>query len=86
MKQRGRLKAWANADITIFDPETVMDNAEPVEGKMTLPSTGIPHVIVKCSLVMCQGHQLIKWLKIINSKEKKLCVSIRKKQQKMISK
>ena len=38
------------ADITIFDPETVTDNATYAQG--TLPSTGIPHVIVNGIIVM----------------------------------
>lgn len=52
MKQLGRIKTGANADITIFDPDTVTDNAEPVIGKMTLPSTGIPYVIVNGTIVV----------------------------------
>ncbi|MBT8465396.1 MAG: D-glutamate deacylase [Deltaproteobacteria bacterium] len=46
MKLRGRLKPGAIADITIFDPETVADTGEWAEGKYSLPSTGIPYVIV----------------------------------------
>jgi N-acyl-D-aspartate/D-glutamate deacylase len=52
MKLRGRLKKGAIADITIFDPDTVTDNAQPVKGKMTLPSTGIPYVIVNGTIVV----------------------------------
>ena len=33
MKQLGRLKPGANADITIFDPDTVTDNAVAETGK-----------------------------------------------------
>jgi cytosine/adenosine deaminase-related metal-dependent hydrolase len=44
MQIRGRLQEGMVADITIFDPETVTDNATYAQG--TLPSTGIPHVIV----------------------------------------
>lgn len=40
------------ADITIFDPETVTDNASWEEGKNTLPSTGIPYVIVHETIVV----------------------------------
>ncbi|MFC1578918.1 amidohydrolase family protein [Pseudomonadota bacterium] len=52
MKLRGRLKVGAIADITIFDPVSVTDNALPERGKMTLPSTGIPYVIVNGTVVV----------------------------------
>ncbi len=38
------------ADITIFEPETVRDNA--TYAKETLPSTGIPCVVVNGGIVM----------------------------------
>ena len=38
------------ADSTMFDPKTVTDNATFSKG--TLPSTGIPHVIVNGIIVM----------------------------------
>jgi len=44
MQERGRVQEGMVADITIFDPETVTDNATYAKG--TLPSTGIPYVIV----------------------------------------
>jgi cytosine/adenosine deaminase-related metal-dependent hydrolase len=50
MKVRGRMQEGMVADITIFDPETVKDNATYAQG--TLPSTGIPHVIVNGIVVM----------------------------------
>jgi len=50
MKIRGRMQEGMVADITIFDPETVSDNATYAQG--TLPSTGILHVIVNGILVM----------------------------------
>ena len=43
---RGRLQEGMIADITVFDPDTVTDNSSWEEGKNTLPSTGIPYVIV----------------------------------------
>ena len=52
MKHRGRLKPGAIADITIFDPATVTDNAGWEEGKNSLPSTGIPYVIVNGTVVV----------------------------------
>jgi cytosine/adenosine deaminase-related metal-dependent hydrolase len=50
MQVRGRMQEGMVADITIFDPETVKDNATYEKG--TLPSTGIQHVIVNGTLVM----------------------------------
>lgn len=44
MAAKGRIRAGADADITVFDPETVIDNAtfaEPFQ-----PSSGIVHVLV----------------------------------------
>ena len=38
------------ADITMFDPKTVTDHSTFAKG--TLPSTGIPHVIVNGIIVM----------------------------------
>jgi N-acyl-D-aspartate/D-glutamate deacylase len=52
MKLRGRLKPGAIADITIFDPNTVSDNASWADGKYSLPSTGIPYVIVNGAIVV----------------------------------
>ena len=50
MQERGRLQEGMVADITIFDPETVTDHATYEKG--TLPSTGIPHVIVNGQIVV----------------------------------
>jgi cytosine/adenosine deaminase-related metal-dependent hydrolase len=52
MKLRGRVKPGAVADITIFDPESVSDNAVWADGKYSLPSTGIPYVIVNGTIVV----------------------------------
>jgi N-acyl-D-aspartate/D-glutamate deacylase len=52
MKLRGRLKPGAIADIIIFDPETVSDNADYAQGKHSLPSTGIPYVVVNGTIVV----------------------------------
>jgi len=50
MKQKGRIQVGADADITVFDPETVIDNATARDGG--LPSTGIPYVIVNGTTVV----------------------------------
>jgi hypothetical protein len=52
MKMRGRLQEGTVADITVFNPETVTDNAEYVVGRNGLPSTGIPFVIVNGTIVV----------------------------------
>jgi N-acyl-D-glutamate deacylase len=50
MQVRGRMQEGMVADITIFDPNTVKDNATYAKG--TLPSTGILHVMVNGVIVM----------------------------------
>jgi len=50
MQVRGRMQEGMVADITMFDPETVRDNATYAKG--TLPSTGIINVIVNGVIVM----------------------------------
>jgi N-acyl-D-aspartate/D-glutamate deacylase len=50
MAHKGRLQVGADADITIFDPTTIKDNATPAAGG--LPSTGIPYVVVMGTIVV----------------------------------
>ncbi len=52
MKIRGRIQEGSAADITIFNPDTVTDNATPKIGENSLPSTGIPFVIVNGQVVV----------------------------------
>ncbi len=52
MQIRGRMQEGMVADITIFDPETVTDNATYKAGEHLLPSTGIPWVIVNGQIVV----------------------------------
>jgi hypothetical protein len=52
MKVRGRLQEGMVADITVFDPQTVTDNATYKAGEHGLPSTGIPWVIVSGQIVV----------------------------------
>lgn len=56
MQVRGRMQEGMVADITIFDPEKVTDNATFEKG--TLPSTGIPHMIVNGTVVMKDSEPL----------------------------
>ena len=46
MQERGRMQEGMVADITVFNPETVTDNATYKIGSNGLPSTGIPYVLV----------------------------------------
>jgi len=50
MQERGRLQPGMVADLTIFNPETVTDNATYEKG--TIPSTGIPFVVVNGMVVV----------------------------------
>ncbi|WP_224490152.1 amidohydrolase family protein [Robertkochia flava] len=50
MAAKGRIQEGKDADITIFNPETVMDNATMEKGG--LPSTGIPYVIVNGTIIV----------------------------------
>jgi len=52
MRVRGRMQKGMVADITIFDPETVTDNAGYKIGTNGLPSTGIPYVLVNGVVVL----------------------------------
>jgi len=56
MQVRGRMQKGMVADITLFDPKTVTDNATYAKG--TLPSTGIPCVIVNGIVVMKDSEPL----------------------------
>jgi hypothetical protein len=50
MQERGRMQEGMIADITILDPDTVQDNATYADG--TLPTTGIPYVLVNGTIVV----------------------------------
>lgn len=50
MQERGRMQEGMVADITVFDPQNVTDHATYAKG--TLPSTGIPYVIVNGTIVV----------------------------------
>jgi hypothetical protein len=50
MADKGRIQEGKDADITVFDPETVQENATMEAGG--LPSTGIPYVLVNGTVVV----------------------------------
>jgi N-acyl-D-glutamate deacylase len=50
MADKGRIQKGKDADITIFDPKTVQDNATMKDGG--LASTGIPYVLVNGTVVV----------------------------------
>lgn len=53
MKNKGRIAVGSDADITIFDPATVLDRA--TFEAPTTPSAGIPHVLVNGTFVVRDG-------------------------------
>jgi N-acyl-D-aspartate/D-glutamate deacylase len=53
MAAKGRIAAGADADITIFDPATVIDRATYEDA--TIPSAGIPYVLIGGQLVVDRG-------------------------------
>lgn len=56
MSRKGRIQVGADADITIFNPDTVIDNSTMKDGG--LPSTGIPFVIVNGTVVVSDSKVL----------------------------
>ncbi|MEQ1751294.1 MAG: amidohydrolase family protein, partial [Prosthecobacter sp.] len=57
LKKKGRIAIGADADITVFNADTVIDRA--TFEAPTTPSAGIPHVIVNGVFVVRDG-QLVK--------------------------
>ncbi len=59
MQERGRMQEGMIADITIFDPETIADNADMKIGNRASSPTGIPHVLVSGTFVVRDGESQI---------------------------
>ena len=53
MTNKGRIRTGADADLTVFDPNTVQDRSTYEDA--TIPSTGIPYVIVNGVVVVDDG-------------------------------
>jgi hypothetical protein len=53
MANKGRVRVGADADLTVFDPATVIDRATYEDA--TIPSAGIPYVIVAGQVVVDGG-------------------------------
>lgn len=53
MREKGRIRKGADADLTIFDPATVIDRATYEDA--AIPSAGIPYVIVGGQVVVEDG-------------------------------
>ncbi|HKJ01962.1 MAG TPA: amidohydrolase family protein [Longimicrobiales bacterium] len=53
MASKGRIRVGADADVTVFDPATVLDRATYEDA--TLPSAGIPYVVVGGQVVVDRG-------------------------------
>ncbi|HXV64438.1 MAG TPA: amidohydrolase family protein [Vicinamibacteria bacterium] len=53
MKKKGRVQERMDADLTVFDPETILDRSSYEDGDV--PSTGIAHVLVSGTFVVRDG-------------------------------
>jgi N-acyl-D-aspartate/D-glutamate deacylase len=53
MASKGRIRAGADADLTVFDPRVVIDRA--TYENATIPSAGIPYVVIGGQLVVDRG-------------------------------
>jgi dihydroorotase len=54
MAMKGRVRVGADADLTIFDPATVIDRSTYEDA--TIPAAGIPYVLVLGQIAVDSGH------------------------------
>jgi N-acyl-D-aspartate/D-glutamate deacylase len=54
MRRKGRLSDGSDADIVVFDPASITDQA--TYSQATRPSSGISHVLVNGTFVVRDGH------------------------------
>ena len=59
MQERGRVQPGMIADLTLFNPDTIKDNADMVIGNRATAPTGIPYVMVSGALVVDNGKSII---------------------------
>ncbi len=57
MLQKGRLRVGADADITVFDPQTVIDRSTYVDA--TITSEGVEYVLVN-GVPVIDGGELVE--------------------------
>ena len=57
LRNKGRIRVGSDADITVFDPGTVIDRATYLDG--SIPSDGIEYVIVN-GVVVVDGGELVE--------------------------
>jgi len=55
LEKKGRLQEGCDADITLFNPDTIIDRAKVEAGKLYLPPAGIDFVIVNGQVVLDHG-------------------------------
>jgi hypothetical protein len=55
LDKKGRLQVGCDADITIFNPDTIIDRAKAEAGQLDLPPVGIEYVIVNGQIVVEHG-------------------------------
>ena len=53
MKRKGRVREGTDADLTLFDPSTILDRSTYEQGDV--PSAGIPYVLVGGVFVVRSG-------------------------------